>query len=206
MHSQIPVDSSTPNADKHADVPGGPSWPYEDGDRTIKYKLWECPSPSVLLSLSSNISAKIKWERLYCNHLYIDFIHFYGSVFDFQLKRFAELCGDHQSITQAPNLLAGTLNPSPATLSSQFLAYRSVFWLWLASCRHGIYMELGNVQTQDRLWCLMRAKMHATVRCYLYEEHHQQSAGKARHSLPSLDLTPTGEDTVKVRGLDSAFS
>lgn len=28
MHSQIPVDSSTPNADKHANVPGGPSWPF----------------------------------------------------------------------------------------------------------------------------------------------------------------------------------
>lgn len=97
MYPQIPVDSSTPNADKHANVPGGPSWPYEDGDRAIKYKLWECPSPSVLLRLSSNISAKIKWERLYCNHLYIDFIHSYGSMFDFQLKRFAELCGDHQS-------------------------------------------------------------------------------------------------------------
>lgn len=62
MHPQIPVDSSTPNADKHADVPGGPSRPCEEQDRTVKYRLWDCPSSPVLLRLLSNISAKTKWD------------------------------------------------------------------------------------------------------------------------------------------------
>lgn len=53
--------------------------------------------------------------------------------------------------------------------------------------------------------CLMSAKMHATVRCYLYEEQHQQSGGKPCHILSSLDLTPTGEDTGKCEGPGFSF-
>ena len=34
MHPQIPVDPSTPNADEHPDVPGGPSRPCGERDRT----------------------------------------------------------------------------------------------------------------------------------------------------------------------------
>lgn len=45
MYPEIPVDPSTPNADKHANVPGGPSRPCEDRqDNQVQIMIMLQPS------------------------------------------------------------------------------------------------------------------------------------------------------------------
>ena len=39
VHPEIPVDSSTSNADEHTNVPGGPSWPCGGQEQGNKVKI-----------------------------------------------------------------------------------------------------------------------------------------------------------------------
>lgn len=57
MHPQIPVDSSTSDADEHANVPGGPSRPCEGQEQDSEVQIKTMFKAQSVIVRLSNISA-----------------------------------------------------------------------------------------------------------------------------------------------------